>query len=220
MNSGDGLEDMRRDYRRDHLEPDDLAPTWLEQMSAWLGDAKAAVNEGLIEPNAMVFATADAHGRPSARTVLLKHLDERGFVLYTNLGSRKGEEVRQNPFGSLVFPWYVLERQVVVVGGVVAVEAEEADAYFRSRPHGSRVGALVSPQSQVIADRSVLDLAKLESEARYPPGTEVPRPQQWGGLRVVPETVEFWQGGTDRLHDRLRYRRDGRGGWIIERLAP
>jgi pyridoxamine 5'-phosphate oxidase len=191
MTSGDELEGMRRDYRRGHLGPDDLAPTWLEQMVAWLEDAEAAVGEGLVEPNAMVFATADASGRTSARTVLLKHLDQRGFVLYTNLASRKGEEVRQNPFGSLVFPWYVLERQVVVVGSVMEVEAEEADAYFRSRPHGSRVGALVSPQSQVIADRSVLDAAKLEIEARYPPGTEVPRPESWGGLRVVPETVEF-----------------------------
>jgi pyridoxamine 5'-phosphate oxidase len=210
---------MRRDYRRGHLGPEDLEPTWLEQMEAWLEDAKAAVGEGLVEPNAMVFATADASGRSSARSVLLKHLDERGFVLYTNLGSRKGHEVRQIPAGSLVFPWYVLERQVVVVGSVMEVEAEEADAYFRSRPHGSRVGALVSPQSQVIADRSVLDAAKLEIEARYPPGTEVPRPKSWGGLRVVPETVEFWQGGANRLHDRLRYRRDG-DDWVVERLAP
>lgn len=220
MSSGDGLEDIRRDYRRGRLGLDDLAPTWHEQMMAWLQDAEAAVNEGLIEPNAMVFATADAEGRPSARTVLLKHLDQRGFVLYTNRDSRKGEEARQNPFGSLVFPWYVLERQVVVVGAIVPVEVEEADAYFRSRPHGSRVGALVSPQSQVVPNRSFLDARKLEFDARYPPGMEVPRPEVWGGLRVVPETVEFWQGGANRLHDRLRYRRNGDEDWIVERLAP
>lgn len=212
----DRLADMRRTYELGGLREADLAATWLEQLRSWLADAFRA---DLTEPNAMVFATADAQGRPSARTVLLKDLDERGLVLFTNLGSRKGREATANPHGSLVFPLIALQRQVVVVGTVEPVDAAQSDAYFATRPHGSRLGAIASPQSQVIAAREELETSRAALEARHPEGTDVPRPEDWGGLRVVPETVEFWQGRPDRLHDRLRFRRDG-ARWVVERLAP
>jgi pyridoxamine 5'-phosphate oxidase len=212
------LGDMRRDYEHATLEERDLAPTWLGQLSRWLDEAVASPS--VVEANAMVFSTADADGHPSSRTVLLKGLDERGLVLYTNLGSRKGREASANPWGSLLFPWYALERQVIAVGAIERVDEDEADAYFASRPYGSRIGAHASPQSQVIADRSVLDAAKRELEERFPEGSTVPRPERWGGLRLVPETVEFWQGRPNRLHDRLRFRRTDGKRWIVERLAP
>ncbi len=207
---------MRRSYEQGGLDEDDLAPTWLAQFERWLEDA---VRAELPEPNAMVLATADEHGGPSARTVLLKGLDARGFVCFTNLASRKGREARANPRAALVFGWVALQRQVVVAGAVEPVAAREADAYFASRPHGSQLGALASPQSRVIAGRVVLEHARDELERRHPEGTPVPRPEGWGGLRVVPATVEFWQGRADRLHDRLRFRRDG-DGFVVERLAP
>jgi pyridoxamine 5'-phosphate oxidase len=208
---------MRGLYAAHTLDETDLPPHWLGQFERWLDEAIAAP---LPEPNAMVLATADAEGRPSARTVLLKVVDERGFVLYTNLESRKGRETAANPYAALVFPWTQLHRQVIVTGAVGRVDDEEADAYFASRPRGSRLGALASPQSQVIPSRAVLDEARAELERRYPEGADVPRPDHWSGLRVVPETVEFWQGRPDRLHDRLRYRRDADGRWVVERLAP
>ena len=212
------LTDMRGFYVADTLDESDLAPTWLAQFERWLDDA---INAGLPEPNAMVMTTADAAGRPSARTVLLKVLDERGFVLYTNLQSRKARDVAVNPFAALVFTWIPLHRQVVVAGAVERVDDKEADAYFATRPHGSRLGALASPQSQVISSRAVLDQARAQLARRYPEGSRVPRPRQWGGLRVVPDSVEFWQGRADRLHDRLRFRLDDNAGrWIVERLAP
>lgn len=210
------LSAMRRAYTSAGLDAADLAATWLEQFRCWLAEVVAA---GITEPNAMVLATAGADGRPSARTVLCKAVDEEGFVLYTNLASRKGREAAANPHASLVFPWIDLQRQVVVCGRVERVADEQADAYFASRPHGAKLGAASSPQSAVVASREVLDAARAELEERYPPGAAVPRPAHWGGLRVVPDEVEFWQGRRDRLHDRLRYRRDA-GGWLVERLAP
>jgi pyridoxamine 5'-phosphate oxidase len=206
---------MRQEYVRVGLSEADLAPTWLEQFQAWLADAVAA---GLPEPNAMVLATADTAGRPSARTVLLKSLDERGFTFYTNFTSRKGREMAANPHVSLVFPWHPLSRQVVIAGSVAPVERAETEAYFATRPRDSQLGAWASPQSQVVADRTVLDAALSETIRRF--GDEAPStPPHWGGLRVRPETVEFWQGREGRLHDRLCFVRTD-GEWIVERLAP
>ena len=209
----DYLGPMRRPYERGRLTEEDLAPTWLGQLEAWLEDAASA---GLPEPNAMVLATADRNGRPSARTVLLKGLDEGGLTFFTNLRSRKGRELHDNPRAALVFPWSPIERQVVIDGHVEALEAAESDRYFRSRPLGARLGALASPQSQPI-ERGELERRFADLAERHP--AEVPRPEWWGGLRVAPDQVEFWQGRPDRLHDRLRYRRSD-AEWIVERLAP
>lgn len=209
---------MRRGYERAGLDERDLAPDWLTQFRGWLDGAIAA---GLPEPNAMIVATAGPDAVPSARTVLLKGIDERGFVFFTHYGSRKGTQALANPVASLVFPWHPIQRQVLVTGAVERVGAEESDRYFASRPHGSQLGAAASPQSTVIASRAELESARDALAARYPEGTSVPRPAGWGGLRVVPETVEFWQGRPDRLHDRLRFRRTSvEGAWIVERLAP
>jgi pyridoxamine 5'-phosphate oxidase len=217
--ASDLLPQMRRPYEpTDGLREEDLAATWLEQFERWFEEA--AADERLIEPNAMVLATADERCRPSARTVLLKGVDERGFVLYTNLGSRKGADAAANPNAALVFDWLELQRQVVVTGSIEPVAAEEADAYFVQRPRGSQIGAHASAQSRPIASREELDDACAEASRRHPEGEPVPRPPNWGGLRVVPETVEFWHGRPNRLHDRLRYRREPSGAWAIERLAP
>ncbi|AEH07822.1 pyridoxamine 5'-phosphate oxidase [Candidatus Frankia meridionalis] len=201
---------QRRCYSAGRLHESDLAPTWVAQFARWYEQASAVAAEpgsALPEPNAMVFATADARGRPSARTVLLKGFDERGFTLFTNLGSRKAREATANPYGSLVFPWHALQRQIVAVGGLEEVSRAETAAYFRSRPRGSQLGAWASRQSEVIGSRDWLDRRWAELDARWPAPEPVPVPAFWGGIRLVPETVEFWQGGSDRLHDRLRYRR-------------
>ncbi|HEY0516553.1 MAG TPA: pyridoxamine 5'-phosphate oxidase [Solirubrobacteraceae bacterium] len=198
------------------LEERDLAPSWLEQFEAWWRDVEAA---GVPEPQAMVLGTVGADGQPSARSVLLKGVDERGFEFFTNLQSRKGGELAANPRASLVFPWYALRRQVTVAGTVTAVEQQRADEYFASRAYGSKLGALVSRQSSVISSREPLERERAELERRYPPGADVPRPAHWGGFRLVPSEVEFWQGRRDRLHDRLRYRRSGER-WVLERLSP
>jgi pyridoxamine 5'-phosphate oxidase len=204
--------------RNEHpLREGDLAGTWLEQFDRWL---REAVEAGVAEANAMVLATADAAGRPSARSVLLKEHDERGFVFFTNLGSRKGRELAENPWGSLVFPWYAIRRQVVVSGSVAEIDVAASDEYFATRPYGSRIGAHASHQSSVIASRTVLEEARAEAERRFPPEGGVPRPARWGGLRLAPLSVEFWQGRPDRMHDRLRYRRDAAAGWLVERLSP
>jgi pyridoxamine 5'-phosphate oxidase len=213
-----GLADMRRRYTGTptELREDQLAADWLTQFERWFADV---VTAGLPEPNAMIVATAAADGRPSARTVLLKALDERGFVFFTNHSSRKGVELAANPHASLVFPWYPMTRQVVVRGEVERVDPAQTAAYFASRPRESQIGAWASPQSAVIDSRAALDAAQAEIESRFADTDDIPVPPEWGGLRVRPETVEFWQGRVGRLHDRLRYRRSG-GDWAVERLAP
>ncbi|MGW0432302.1 pyridoxamine 5'-phosphate oxidase [Micromonospora sp. NPDC003197] len=209
---------MRDDYTGETgLSRTGLAVDWWTQFDRWFTEA---VEFRLPEPNAMVFATADAAGRPSSRTVLLKGYDRRGFVLYTNHESRKGVEALANPYASLVFPWFPMHRQVVVCGGVTPIDRAETEAYFASRPRGSQLGAWASPQSRVLPDRADLDARFQATMTRFPEGEPVPPPPHWGGLRVEPETVEFWQGRASRLHDRLRYRRIDEGAWIIERLAP
>ncbi|MDK1472549.1 pyridoxamine 5'-phosphate oxidase [Streptomyces sp. 549] len=207
---------MRARYRADGLDEMSLAKDPVTQFLAWFAQAEAA---GLHEPNAMVLSTADAEGRPSSRTVLLKQCTEDGFVLFTNYGSRKGREIAVNPYVSLLFPWHGIARQVIVGGRAERVSRAETAAYFRTRPHGSQLGAWASEQSSTVASREDLDRMFAALAERYPEGEDVPAPPQWGGLRVVPETVEFWQGRENRLHDRLRYRREG-DGWTIERLCP
>lgn len=188
------------------------------QFEAWF---TAAAESRMTQPNAMILATASPEGRPSARTVLLKHFDDRGFLFYTNYGSRKGTELAENPRASLVFPWYSLHRQVLVAGDVDVLQRGESARYFHSRPRGSQLGAWASAsQSAVIPSRDFLEQRFAECVARWPEGTEVPLPDFWGGFRVIPDELEFWQGRTDRLHDRLRYRRGPQGGWVLERLSP
>ncbi|WP_395574313.1 pyridoxamine 5'-phosphate oxidase [Streptomyces sp. BK79] len=215
------LASMRKQYRAEGLAESELAATPVEQFARWF--KQAATDGGLFEPNAMVVSTADAEGRPSSRTVLLKHFDERGFVFYTNYDSRKGRELGENPHVSLLFPWHPMARQVIVTGEARRTGRDETAAYFRTRPHGSQLGAWASAQSSVVGGRDALDAAYAGLAARYPEGEQVPVPPHWGGFRVVPRTVEFWQGRENRLHDRLRYVAEagtGGGGWRVERLAP
>jgi pyridoxamine 5'-phosphate oxidase len=210
---------MRRPYdpTDEGLREDTLPAHWLPQFEAWLAEA---VDVPLPEPNAMIVASADADGRPSARTVLLKDVRAEGFTFYTNYTSRKGAELAANPYASLVFPWFPMHRQVIVTGTAERVPREVTEAYFVARPRESQLGAWASPQSQVVADRAVLDAALDEIRARFADTPEIPPPPHWGGILVRPETVEFWHGRTGRLHDRLRYRRIGGDEWQIERLGP
>jgi pyridoxamine 5'-phosphate oxidase len=197
------------------LSEADVDPDPVVQFGRWFDDARAA---DLVEPSAMTLATASADGVPSARMVLLRGVDQRGFVFYTNYESRKAAELAANPRAALVFWWGALQRQVRVEGPVQPTSQEESAAYFRTRPPASRLSAWASPQSRVIPDREVLDRRVAELAARHPDG-DVPLPPFWGGYRLVPEVVELWQQRPNRLHDRLRYTRTP-GGWRIERLAP
>ncbi|MFB9517850.1 pyridoxamine 5'-phosphate oxidase [Streptomyces purpureus] len=209
---------MREQYRTTELTVADLAPSPIEQFARWFKEA-AAETVAIHEPNAMVVSTATPDGRPSSRTVLMKHYDEAGFVFYTNYNSRKGHELAANAHVSLLFPWHPIARQVIVTGTATRTGRDETAAYFRTRPHGSQLGAWASHQSTVIGTREELLARYEELHTRYPEGTHVPVPPEWGGFRVVPQTVEFWQGHENRLHDRLRYERTGEG-WTVERLSP
>jgi pyridoxamine 5'-phosphate oxidase len=217
--TSDPLADLREDYGAVGLREEDVPAAPLDAVRAWVD---AAVAAGEREPTAMVVATVSAEGQPSARTVLLKGIDGRGLVFFTNRESRKGRELAGEPRCAAVLRWDGLHRQVSVRGRAELVDDTESDAYFVSRPRGSRIGAWASRQSEVIADRSVLEAWVAEIEERYP-GDDIPRPPFWGGYRIVPEAVELWQGRTSRLHDRLHWRRDGAGTdapWVVERLSP
>ncbi|MGW3328400.1 pyridoxamine 5'-phosphate oxidase [Streptomyces virginiae] len=207
---------MRKQYRSEIVDEGSLAENPMDQFALWF---QQAADSHLFEPNAMVVSTATPDGRPSSRTVLMKQFDGRGFVFFTNYASRKGRELAENPHVALLFPWHPIARQVIVTGTAARIGRDETAAYFRSRPHGSQLGAWASEQSSVIGSRAELDRRYSELEARYPEGEQVPVPPEWGGLRVVPEAVEFWQGHENRLHDRLRYVLDGEK-WHVERLCP
>jgi pyridoxamine 5'-phosphate oxidase len=209
------LASLRAEYQLSGLDEADLAPDPVTMFSQWFDDVRSA---GVLEPNAMVLATASPQGVPSARTVLLKGLTTQGFVFYTNHESRKGRELAANPHCSLVFGWYELQRQVRVEGTAQRVPRAETEAYFASRPRGSQLGAWASPQSTVVASRTALDTSYDEVAERFADG-DVPPPPHWGGYVVTPLRVEFWQGRRSRMHDRLEYLRDG-VGWTTRRLAP
>lgn len=208
---------MRKQYRSEIVAEDGLAADPMEQFARWFQQAAEA---HVFEPNAMVVSTATPGGAPSSRTVLLKQFDARGFVFFTNHGSRKGREIAANPQVALLFPWHPIARQVVVTGTAARVGRDETAAYFRSRPHGSQLGAWASEQSSVIGSRAELDRRYAELAERYPEGEQVPVPPEWGGYRVAPREVEFWQGHENRLHDRLRYTRTDAGDWRVDRLCP
>ncbi len=212
--SKDLLWRIGEDYEGSPLDPASCDADPIVEVRRWM---RMAVDGGIATPNAMTLATVDDRGRPAARIVLLKEIDDRGFVFYTNYDSRKGRDLAAHPFAALVLYWEPLHRQLRVEGAIERVTAAESDAYFASRPHGSRIGAAASPQSQVIASRAPLEQAVAELSAKYP--DTVPRPEHWGGYRVVPDTIELWQGQPSRLHDRVRYRLVG-GAWQRERLAP
>ena len=209
---------MRRDYDRGRLLEEDLAPTWVEQFDRWFADA---VTAELPEPNAMVVATADADDAPDARLVLMKGYDSSGFVFGTSYASAKGAQLAVNPRAALVFPWHAISRQVRVAGRVERVGEATSDALWDPRPRGAQLAAAASVQSTVVDSVEELEDRVRLLDEQTPPGP-VPRPAAWGGYRVVPDRVEFWQGGADRLHDRLRFVRDDAegGGWIVQRLAP
>ncbi len=207
---------MRKQYRSEIVQEDSLAEDPMRQFAEWF---QQAADSHLFEPNAMVVSTATPDGRPSSRTVLLKQFDERGFAFYTNYGSRKGREIDANPHVALLFPWHPIARQVIVTGTASRVGRDETAAYFRSRPHGSQLGAWASEQSRVIGSRAELDRRYAELAERYPEGEQVPVPPEWGGIRIVPDAMEFWQGHENRLHDRLRYVLED-GKWRLERLCP
>lgn len=207
---------LRQEYTQADLDESSVDPDPFKQFEQWF---EQAVKSELLEPNAMSLSTVSSSGQPSLRTVLLKFFDAQGFVFFTNYTSRKAQELEGNAQVALLFPWYGLERQVLVEGRAEKVSTAESLKYFVSRPHGSQLGAWVSQQSRVITSRSVLELKLAELKRKFTAG-EVPLPDFWGGYRVVPETLEFWQGRPNRLHDRIRYRRESSGAWFRERLAP
>jgi pyridoxamine 5'-phosphate oxidase len=210
------LADLRKDYTLQGLSENDIDPNPFIQFQKWFDQA---LDAQLPEPNAMAVATATPDGKPSARMVLLKDFDERGFVFFTNYNSQKGQELAENPQAALVFWWAELERQVRIAGYVEKVSEQESDEYFQSRPFNSRLGAWASHQSEVIASREELEQRLQALQAKYE-NQDIPRPAYWGGVRVIPTEIEFWQGRPSRLHDRLLYTRLDEHSWKIERLSP
>lgn len=211
------IAELRQEYAMGALNEAEVDPDPLQQFQRWFGEAVAAQ---LPEPNAMTLATADRTGRPYARVMLLKGCDADGFVFFTNYRSDKGRQLAESPHVALVFLWLELERQIRIEGAVSPIPGAESEAYFRSRPRESRLGALASRQSQVVASRQILDERYQQLEAQYP-DDNIPMPHHWGGYRVRPDLLEFWQGRHGRMHDRLRYRRSAaEGGWLLERLEP
>ena len=212
------LADLRKTYSQGSLSEEDIAQNPILQFQSWFEQASAAK---CPEPHAMTLATISSNGLPSARIVLLKGITEDSFIFYTNYTSQKGRELTDHPKASICFPWNILSRQVRVVGTVEKVTEAESDEYFSTRPRGSQIGAWASQQSEVMADRSVLESRWTETDARFE-GMDVPRPPHWGGFRVLPSEIEFWQGRQSRLHDRFRYTADGSQptGWRVERLNP
>jgi pyridoxamine 5'-phosphate oxidase len=212
------LSSMRRDYDAGRLSEDELAPTWVEQFDRWFA---AAVAAELPEPNAVVVATADADGAPDARIVLMKGYDAEGFLFGTSYASAKGAQLAVNPRAALVFPWHAMQRQVRVTGRVERIGETASDGLWDPRPRGAQLAAAASIQSTVVASREEL-VERVRLLDEQTPDGPFPRPATWGGYRVVPERIEFWQGGTDRLHDRIRFVRDEDegGGWLVQRLAP
>ena len=209
------LNQMRVDYQRGQLDENDVAADPIAQFARWFDEAKAA---DVHEPNAMTLATSTPDGRPSARIVLLKDFDARGFTFYTNYGSRKGDELAANPFAALLFFWPTLERQVRIEGGVARVARDESAAYFAVRPRDAQLGAHASHQSKIIASRGVLERRQSQLASTF--ADVVPLPDEWGGYRVRATSLEFWQGRPSRLHDRLRYRRTADDAWSLDRLSP
>ncbi|WP_174776431.1 pyridoxamine 5'-phosphate oxidase [Cryobacterium sp. TMT1-66-1] len=205
------------DYGAVSLNESGVNPDPMVEFDVWLAAAEQA---GLYEPNAMVLSTVDPEGWPSSRTVLLKGLDGSGFEFVTNYASRKGRALSVNPDVSLLFPWYAMQRQVIVYGTASPTDAATSDAYFVGRPRASRVAAVASDQSRPIASRALIEEQVRRVEERYPDDTDIPRPDDWGGFRVVPSAIEFWQGRTSRLHDRLRFTAGDAGSWTMERLQP
>ena len=209
------ISDLRKDYMLNGLDRVDVLPDPIAQFRIWF---EAALEAGVPEPNAMHVSTVTADGRPDGRIVLIKDVSDAGFVFYTNYESRKGRDLTERPFAALTFFYPELERQIRIEGRVEKVSADESDAYFNSRPRGSQIGAWVSNQSRVVESRVVLETRQRALETQFD-GGPVPRPAHWGGFRVVPDTLEFWQGRPSRLHDRIRYRKEEEN-WIIERLSP
>ncbi len=209
------LTSLRQDYTKASLDTDSVSPSPFDQFQLWF---QQALSGGILEPNAMVLGTSDAAGNVSQRTVLLKAFDQKGFVFYTNYKSKKAQQISENGKVSLLFPWYKLERQVAISGIAEKVSTQESMAYFLSRPHGSQLGAWVSHQSKVITSRSILEQKLSEMKAKFKEG-KLPFPDFWGGYRIVPTSIEFWQGRSSRLHDRILYERN-ENIWDIKRLAP
>jgi len=210
------VQNLREDYQAKSLSVEEVAAHPAQQFDRWFLEA---MKSEVREPNAMTLATCTKAGRPSARTVLLKAYDEKGFVFYTNYNSKKGKELEENPFAAMVFCWLDLERQIRIEGKIEKISPEASNQYFQSRPKGSQIGAWASPQSDVISDRGLLEKNVKNLEVKYKDADALPRPEHWGGYRLVPDVVEFWQGRSSRLHDRICYRLDGEQ-WTLERLAP